>query len=153
MARRHCGGQRLVLAVAQVGAAALAESRRGDGAGLPPAFRELGTQSHGRPARHSHCGVRGRAHKDLTGIPMSPGTDRNRAWIVVVLLFMFMVINFADKAAIGIAAVPIMQELQLGPRQFGLVGSSSSCYSRSRRSRPGFLSTGCRRAGCCLRWA
>jgi ACS family D-galactonate transporter-like MFS transporter len=50
--------------------------------------------------------------------------DRNRAWIVVVLLFMFMVINFADKAVIGIAAVPIMQELELGLRQFGLVGSS-----------------------------
>ena len=33
---------------------------------------------------------------------------RNRAWIVVVLLFIFMVINFADKAVIGIAAVPIM---------------------------------------------
>ena len=49
---------------------------------------------------------------------------RNRAWIVVALLFMFMVINFADKAVIGIAAVPIMQELQLGPRQFGLIGSS-----------------------------
>jgi MFS family permease len=50
--------------------------------------------------------------------------DRNRAWIVVVLLFIFMVINFADKAVIGIAAVPMMQELELGPRQFGLVGSS-----------------------------
>jgi MFS family permease len=50
--------------------------------------------------------------------------DRNRAWIVVVLLFIFMVINFADKAVIGIAAVPIMRELELGPRQFGLVGSS-----------------------------
>ncbi|GGF24499.1 MFS transporter [Aliidongia dinghuensis] len=50
--------------------------------------------------------------------------DRNRAWIMVVLLFIFMVINFADKAVIGIAAVPIMQELGLGPRQFGLVGSS-----------------------------
>ena len=35
-----------------------------------------------------------------------------------------MVINFADKAVIGIAAVPIMQELQLSPRQFGLLGSS-----------------------------
>ena len=33
---------------------------------------------------------------------------RNRARIVVVLLFIFMVINFADKAVIGIAAVPIM---------------------------------------------
>ena len=50
--------------------------------------------------------------------------DRNRAWIVVALLFILMVINFADKAVIGIAAVPIMQELELGPRQFGLVGSS-----------------------------
>src|SRR5262249_26311030 len=50
--------------------------------------------------------------------------DRNRAWIVVVLLFLFMVINFADKVVVGIAAVPIMQELELGPRQFGLVGSS-----------------------------
>ena len=50
--------------------------------------------------------------------------DRTHAWIVVVLLFIFVVINFADKAVIGIAAVPIMQELHLGPRQFGLVGSS-----------------------------
>jgi MFS family permease len=50
--------------------------------------------------------------------------DRKRARIVVVLLFIFMVINFADKAVIGIAAVPIMQELELGPCQFGLVGSS-----------------------------
>ena len=50
--------------------------------------------------------------------------DRSRAWIVVGLLFIFMVINFADKAVIGIAAVPIMQELELGPRQFGLIGSS-----------------------------
>jgi ACS family D-galactonate transporter-like MFS transporter len=50
--------------------------------------------------------------------------DRSRAWMVVGLLFIFMVINFADKAVIGIAAVPIMQELELGPRQFGLIGSS-----------------------------
>jgi len=31
--------------------------------------------------------------------------DRSRAWIVVVLLFIFVVINFADKAVIGIAVV------------------------------------------------
>src|SRR5215470_1895196 len=52
-------------------------------------------------------------------------TDRRKgAWTVVALLFLFTVVNFADKAVIGIAAVPIMRELQLGPRQFGLVGSS-----------------------------
>src|SRR5215468_10906414 len=50
--------------------------------------------------------------------------DRNRGWIVVVLLFLFMVINFADKVAVGIATVPIMQDLELSPREFGLVASS-----------------------------
>jgi hypothetical protein len=44
--------------------------------------------------------------------------------IVVVLLFIVMVINFAVKAVVGIAAVPIMQDLKLGQRQFGFVGSS-----------------------------
>src|SRR5258708_19220240 len=46
------------------------------------------------------------------------------AWLIVALLFLFMVINFADKAVVGIAAVPIMDELSLGPREFGLLGSS-----------------------------
>src|SRR5438477_7566425 len=54
---------------------------------------------------------------DRTGTP-------KEAWLIVALLFLFMLINFADKAVIGIAAVPIMQELQLSPRQFGLFGSS-----------------------------
>jgi MFS family permease len=43
---------------------------------------------------------------------------------MVALLFLFMLVNFADKAVIGIAAVPMMQELQLSPSQFGLIGSS-----------------------------
>lgn len=46
------------------------------------------------------------------------------AWVIVVLLFSFMLVNFADKAVIGIAAVPMMQELKLSPREFGLIGSS-----------------------------
>jgi MFS transporter, ACS family, D-galactonate transporter len=51
-------------------------------------------------------------------------SEQSAAWLIVALLFLFMVINFADKAVIGIAAVPIMQELRLSPREFGLVGSS-----------------------------
>jgi MFS family permease len=51
-------------------------------------------------------------------------SDRKWAWLTVGLLFLFTLINFADKAVIGIAAVPIMQELKLSPREFGLVGSS-----------------------------
>ena len=46
------------------------------------------------------------------------------AWLIVALLFLFMLVNFADKAVIGIAAVPMMQELRLSPREFGLIGSS-----------------------------
>jgi MFS transporter, ACS family, D-galactonate transporter len=46
------------------------------------------------------------------------------AWTIVGFLFAFMMINFADKAIIGLAAVPIMTELDLTPKQFGFVGSS-----------------------------
>src|SRR5262249_5027236 len=53
-----------------------------------------------------------------------PSGTPKEAWIIVALLFLFMLINFADKAVIGIAAIPIMKELQLSPRQFGLIGSS-----------------------------
>ena len=42
------------------------------------------------------------------------------AWTIVALLFLFMMINFADKAIIGLAGVPIMTELNLTPKQFGL---------------------------------
>ncbi|HJU19417.1 MAG TPA: MFS transporter [Stellaceae bacterium] len=55
---------------------------------------------------------------------MSAGRTPKGAWAIVTLLFLFMLINFADKAVIGLAAVPIMQELKLTPKQFGLIGSS-----------------------------
>jgi MFS family permease len=46
------------------------------------------------------------------------------AWKITFLLFLFMLVNFADKIVVGLAAVPIMTELKLGPQQFGLLGSS-----------------------------
>jgi MFS family permease len=55
---------------------------------------------------------------------VSQAETRRQAWVMVALLFLFMMINFADKAVIGIAAVPIMHDLRLSPRQFGIVGSS-----------------------------
>ncbi len=45
-------------------------------------------------------------------------------WVIVALLFFFMLINFIDKAIIGLAGVPIMKELQLTPKQFGVVNAS-----------------------------
>jgi len=47
-----------------------------------------------------------------------------RAWLIVVLLFFFMFINYADKAVLGLAAPQIMHDLQLTNTQFGFVGSS-----------------------------
>jgi MFS transporter, ACS family, D-galactonate transporter len=57
------------------------------------------------------------------GAAMSERRAATGGWTIVALLFLFMLINFADKAVVGLAAVPIMQELRLTPKQFGLIGS------------------------------
>ncbi len=46
------------------------------------------------------------------------------AWGMTALLFLFMLINFADKVVVGLAAQPIMKDLGIDPKQFGLIGSS-----------------------------
>jgi predicted MFS family arabinose efflux permease len=46
------------------------------------------------------------------------------AWGMTGLIFLFMLINFADKMVVGLAAKPIMEELKLSPEQFGLIGSA-----------------------------
>ncbi|MBI1212638.1 MAG: MFS transporter [Alphaproteobacteria bacterium] len=55
---------------------------------------------------------------------MTQQRSTRAAWGITALLFFFMMINFADKAIIGLAGVPIMTELNLTPKEFGLVGSS-----------------------------
>ena len=35
------------------------------------------------------------------------------AWKITFLLFLYMLVNFADKIVVGLAGVPIMTELQL----------------------------------------
>lgn len=47
-----------------------------------------------------------------------------KAWTTVVLVFLFMLINFADKAVIGLAAGPIIKDLHLTNEQFGQIGSA-----------------------------
>jgi MFS transporter, ACS family, D-galactonate transporter len=57
--------------------------------------------------------------------PVTPASAAlGRRWAVVATLFLFMAINFADKAVLGLVAVPVMHDLQLTPAQFGLVGSA-----------------------------
>jgi MFS family permease len=49
---------------------------------------------------------------------------RKGAWRITFLLFLLMLVNFADKIVVGLAGVPIMTELKLEPEQFGLLGSA-----------------------------
>jgi MFS family permease len=46
------------------------------------------------------------------------------AWRITFLLFLFMLVNFADKIVVGLAGVPIMAEMKLEPEEFGLLGSA-----------------------------
>src|SRR5262245_46922239 len=58
----------------------------------------------------------------------TPGTSGEKtpkgAWTITFLLFLFMLVNFADKIVVGLAGVPIMTDLKLDAEQFGLLGSS-----------------------------
>lgn len=49
--------------------------------------------------------------------------DRTRAAIVVVLTVALMMINWADKSALGLVSVPLMSEFGISPEGFGLLGS------------------------------
>ncbi|MBR1123559.1 MFS transporter [Bradyrhizobium lablabi] len=55
----------------------------------------------------------------MTAQPVPKG-----AWKITFLLFLFMLVNFADKIVVGLAGVPIMNDLKLDAEQFGTLGSS-----------------------------
>ncbi|MFG2869624.1 MFS transporter [Streptomyces sp. NPDC048338] len=58
------------------------------------------------------------------GPPKVPSRTRRRAWIVTALLVVFMMINFADKSVLGLAAEEIRQDLGLSASAFGLASSA-----------------------------
>ncbi|MER7540970.1 MFS transporter [Streptomyces sp. NPDC097704] len=62
--------------------------------------------------------------RETAGTPPHPVFDRRRAWLVAALIVTFMLINYADKAVLGLAAVPIMDELGISNSTYGLVSSS-----------------------------
>lgn len=55
--------------------------------------------------------------------PVVARPDR-KAWGIVILLFVFFTLNFADKAAVGLASQQIRRDLGLSAGEFGLVGSA-----------------------------
>ncbi|GAA1281766.1 MULTISPECIES: hypothetical protein [Streptomyces] len=50
----------------------------------------------------------------------APPYDRRRAWLITAVIVAFMVINYADKAVLGLAADPIMDELDISHSTYGL---------------------------------
>jgi len=65
-----------------------------------------------------------RRQKRKSGATMTTQPTPKGAWKITFLLFLFMLVNFADKIVVGLAGVPIMTELKLEPEEFGLLGSS-----------------------------
>ena len=79
----------------------------------------------GRPVASIGCGPPDSADKTVDGeATMTTQPTPKGAWKITFLLFLFMLVNFADKIVVGLAGVPIMTELKLEPEQFGLLGSS-----------------------------
>ncbi|MFJ2092810.1 MFS transporter [Streptomyces sp. NPDC087901] len=58
------------------------------------------------------------------GLPKAPGRTSPRAWTVTALLVVFMMINFADKSVLGLAADEIRHDLGLSASAFGLASSA-----------------------------
>ncbi|MFF8477244.1 MFS transporter [Streptomyces sp. NPDC015414] len=60
--------------------------------------------------------------------PTRPGrasrSHRRQAWTVTGLLVVFMMVNFADKSVLGLAADPIRRDLGLSATGFGLTNSA-----------------------------
>ncbi|MGW1115954.1 MFS transporter [Streptomyces tanashiensis] len=74
--------------------------------------------------------------------PLSvPAPDGRRTWLITAMIVAFMVINFADKSVLGLAAVPIMAELGLSNSTYGLISSSFSFLFSVSGLLVGFLST------------
>lgn len=54
--------------------------------------------------------------------PSTPTSRRN--WGIVLMLLIFSMLNFADKAAIGLASKPIRESMDLTASQYGLLSSA-----------------------------
>ena len=78
---------------------------------------------------------RNAASPDPPGVPVTTRTSESavrhggggrerEAWRVTWLLLVFLLINFADKAVLGLVAVPLQADLHLDDSKFGLIGST-----------------------------
>lgn len=54
----------------------------------------------------------------------NPRRRTRYGWLIAVVLLLLMMISWADKAILGIVAVPLMEDLNITEAQFGLLGSA-----------------------------
>lgn len=69
--------------------------------------------------------ARHKGKNENKGDAMQENDIGRRAWITLALLFAFHLINFCDKTVLGLAGVPIMNELHLTHAQFGMINASA----------------------------
>ncbi|MFI5706387.1 MFS transporter [Kribbella sp. NPDC051620] len=53
-----------------------------------------------------------------------PAFGSARGWTITVLLALFMLINFSDKAVLGLSAVSLRRDLGISPAAYGLIATS-----------------------------
>ncbi|MFM9373721.1 MFS transporter [Streptomyces sp. Da 82-17] len=82
----------------------------------------------------------GDASDQQAGEASPPAYDRRRARLITVMIVAFMVVNFADKSVLGLAAVPIMDELNISHSTYGMISSSFSLLFSLSGLVVGFLS-------------
>ncbi|WP_338703019.1 MFS transporter [Streptomyces sp. Q6] len=53
----------------------------------------------------------------------APARPRRRAWLMVAALLAFMLLNYADKAVVGLVGVDLLHDLHIDAGEFGVVQS------------------------------
>ena len=77
----------------------------------------------------------------LTTVAPAPVYQRRRSLLILAMIVTFMVVNFADKSVLGLAAVPIMHDLHMSKTTYGLTASSFSLLFSLTGLIGGFVST------------
>ncbi|MFF9019297.1 MFS transporter [Streptomyces eurythermus] len=72
--------------------------------------------------------------------PRAGEPDRQHAWLIAAMIVTFMLVNYADKSVLGLAAVPIMDELGISNSAYGMVSSSFSLLFSLSGLAVGFVS-------------
>ncbi|MFF4764075.1 MFS transporter [Streptomyces sp. NPDC001292] len=60
----------------------------------------------------------------MSAAPTTASATKTGAWFVTVLLALFMLINYADKAVLGLAGKNILKDLGITAQQFGVIQSA-----------------------------